>query len=207
MMTMRCSMRNGYILAINPRNEDESVRYETEDWMLGLTKQQIIEKMHVETSLDMHDDIEFVGMYWESKPDRNPHQDMVAEFMDKHDFPCGESMDDYRNAQLSELLFDFADQLKSMQQQLKHNYCDNLRGARAQLVLEEVGELMEALAYRNRKQVADAVGDIEYVVLGLAESFGINSEKVFCEVHDSNMSKDVGGHKPTGGHKPELKDV
>jgi predicted HAD superfamily Cof-like phosphohydrolase len=42
---------------------------------------------------------------------------------------------------------------------------------------------------RDLTAIADALGDLEYVVKGTAVSYGIDMEPVFKEVHESNMSK------------------
>jgi predicted HAD superfamily Cof-like phosphohydrolase len=60
---------------------------------------------------------------------------------------------------------------------------------RLELILEEVGELREAIGEANIVEVADALTDILYVVYGAGHSFGIDLDKCFEEVHSSNMSK------------------
>ena len=60
---------------------------------------------------------------------------------------------------------------------------------RYNLIDEELKELREALNERNIVEVADALTDILYVVYGAGHSFGINLDKCFEEVHNSNMSK------------------
>jgi len=45
----------------------------------------------------------------------------------------------------------------------------------------------------NIIEVADALGDILYVVMGMANRFGIDMELIFDEIHRSNMTK-IGGH-------------
>jgi predicted HAD superfamily Cof-like phosphohydrolase len=60
---------------------------------------------------------------------------------------------------------------------------------RIKLIEEEVGELKEAIEKRDFKEVADALSDILYVVYGAGHVFGIDLDKTFEEVHDSNMTK------------------
>src|SRR5690349_18706785 len=52
--------------------------------------------------------------------------------------------------------------------------------------------------------VADALGDLIYVILGMANRFGIEMEPVFQEIQNSNMTK-TGGHLNEAGKyiKPE----
>jgi predicted HAD superfamily Cof-like phosphohydrolase len=57
---------------------------------------------------------------------------------------------------------------------------------REKLILEELRELTEAATIVD---VADALGDLLYVVLGAAVTYGIDLEPVFKEIHRSNMTK------------------
>lgn len=57
------------------------------------------------------------------------------------------------------------------------------------LIEEELHELREALDDKNIVEVADALTDLLYVVYGAGHSFGIDLDKCFEEVHNSNMSK------------------
>jgi len=78
-------------------------------------------------------------------------------------------------------------------------------------VLEEAGELAEALglvipvigearavAEPNKVKVADALGDLLYVVYGAALEWGIPLDDVVAEIHRSNMTKDVGATRADG---------
>lgn len=62
---------------------------------------------------------------------------------------------------------------------------------RVHLIAEELGELSLALAEGDRVKVADALGDLAYVVLGAAVTYGIPLQEVFEEIHESNMTKAV----------------
>lgn len=61
--------------------------------------------------------------------------------------------------------------------------------ARLDLILEEVNELKNAIQEKDIKEVIDALSDICYVAYGMAASFGIDLDKFFDIVHNSNMSK------------------
>ena len=50
-------------------------------------------------------------------------------------------------------------------------------------------ELKDAVNKRDIKEVADALTDILYVTYGAGHAFGINLDKCFEEVQNSNMSK------------------
>ena len=57
------------------------------------------------------------------------------------------------------------------------------------LINEELSELREAVKKKDIKEVADALTDILYVTYGAGHAFGINLDKCFEEVQNSNMSK------------------
>jgi phosphoribosyl-ATP pyrophosphohydrolase len=60
---------------------------------------------------------------------------------------------------------------------------------RAQLIMEEAGECLVALGHGDEVELADALADLIYVAIGTAVTYGIPIEKIFDEVHRSNMSK------------------
>ena len=60
---------------------------------------------------------------------------------------------------------------------------------RLDLIKEELSELTEAMNNRDLLEVADALTDILYVTYGAGHAFGINLDKCFDEVQNSNMSK------------------
>ena len=49
--------------------------------------------------------------------------------------------------------------------------------------------MKEAINKKDIKEVADALTDILYVTYGVGHAFGINLDKCFEEVQNSNMSK------------------
>jgi|TARA_X000001036_G_C20357972_1_gene675310 predicted HAD superfamily Cof-like phosphohydrolase len=67
---------------------------------------------------------------------------------------------------------------------------------RYDLIKEELGELKDALNDKDIKEVADALTDILYVTYGAGHAFGINLDKCFEEVQNSNMSKLDSDGKP-----------
>ncbi len=60
---------------------------------------------------------------------------------------------------------------------------------RYDLIKEELNELKNAIESKDIKEVADALTDILYVTYGAGHAFGINLDKCFNEVQNSNMSK------------------
>ena len=66
---------------------------------------------------------------------------------------------------------------------------DKINKLRLDLIKEELNELTEAMNKRDLLEVADALTDILYVTYGAGHAFGINLDKCFEEVQNSNMSK------------------
>ena len=66
---------------------------------------------------------------------------------------------------------------------------DKITTLRFDLIKEELEELRVALEKKDIKEVADALTDILYVTYGAGHAFGIDLDKCFEEVQNSNMSK------------------
>ena len=66
---------------------------------------------------------------------------------------------------------------------------DKINKLRIDLIKEELDELKEAINNNDLLEVADALTDILYVTYGAGHAFGINLDKCFDEVQNSNMSK------------------
>ncbi len=66
---------------------------------------------------------------------------------------------------------------------------DKIISLRYELIREELEELRDALDKKDIKEVADALTDILYVTYGAGHAFGIDLDKCFQEVQNSNMSK------------------
>ena len=66
---------------------------------------------------------------------------------------------------------------------------DKINKLRVDLIKEELSELTEAMNNKDLLEVADALTDILYVTYGAGHAFGINLDKCFEEVQNSNMSK------------------
>ena len=72
---------------------------------------------------------------------------------------------------------------------------EDLKELRYNLIDEELSEYWDAV---NIYQVADAIGDLLYVVYGAAETHGIDIEPVFAEIHRANMQKLTGPKRADG---------
>ena len=66
---------------------------------------------------------------------------------------------------------------------------DKINKLRIDLIKEEIDELIEAMKNKDLLEVADALTDILYVTYGAGHAFGIDLDKCFDEVQNSNMSK------------------
>lgn len=67
---------------------------------------------------------------------------------------------------------------------------------RYNLIDEELEEFADACESGDLTKVADAIGDMLYVVFGAAVEFGINMQPVVDEIHRSNLTKLGADGKP-----------
>ena len=66
---------------------------------------------------------------------------------------------------------------------------NKINNLRYDLIKEELDELKDAMENNDLLEVADALTDILYVTYGAGHAFGIDLDKCFEEVQNSNMSK------------------
>ena len=83
-------------------------------------------------------------------------------------------------------------ELKNLSSYLKgvHRDTQDPRALRAELMLEELGESLEAMAENDELLLLDGLADLLYVAVGTATTFALPVEAAFTEVHRSNMSKE-----------------
>jgi len=91
------------------------------------------------------------------------------------------------------------------------------RTLRMRLLSEEMYEYTIAENENDLIEIADALADIIYIACGTAVSYGIPLDKVFEEVHRSNMAKLVDGkvllredgkiQKPASWTPPDIEGV
>ena len=81
---------------------------------------------------------------------------------------------------------------------------DKITSLRYDLIKEELEELKEAMDKKDIKEVADALTDILYVTYGAGHAFGIDLDKCFEEVQNSNMSKLGSNGKPIYNDKGKV---
>jgi len=73
---------------------------------------------------------------------------------------------------------------------------DKINKLRVDLIEEEVKELKEAINKKDLQETIDALTDILYVTYGAGHAFGVDLDKCFEEVQNSNMSKLDNNGKP-----------
>ena len=81
---------------------------------------------------------------------------------------------------------------------------EKITSLRYDLIKEELDEFKEALDKKDLKEVADALTDILYVTYGAGHAFGIDLDKCFEEVQNSNMSKLGEDGKPIYNEKGKV---
>ena len=89
--------------------------------------------------------------------------------------------------------------MKTFGQEVKDNVefpSEKIIKLRYELIKEELDELNQAIKDKDIKEIADALTDILYVTYGAGHAFGINLDKCFNEVQQSNMSKLGSDGKP-----------
>jgi predicted HAD superfamily Cof-like phosphohydrolase len=89
--------------------------------------------------------------------------------------------------------------MKAFKQEVKTNpslSSEKINQLRINLIKEELDELLEAIKKNDLLEVADALTDILYVTYGAGHAFGIDLDKCFQEVQNSNMSKLDNNGKP-----------
>jgi predicted HAD superfamily Cof-like phosphohydrolase len=97
--------------------------------------------------------------------------------------------------------------MRSMKQEVKDRPSwpkGETQDLRVDLIREELNELEEAMSTGTLVDVADALTDILYVTYGAGHAFGINLDKCFEEVQNSNMTKLDESGKPVYNDKGKV---
>ena len=66
---------------------------------------------------------------------------------------------------------------------------EKINNLRISLIKEELEEFKQAIKNNDLKETIDALTDILYVTYGAGHAFGVDLDKCFDEVQNSNMSK------------------
>lgn len=88
-------------------------------------------------------------------------------------------------------------QLRVLEFHAKHEFPINVKPGdipktdhvRTHLIAEELAELSLAIGEQNIVKIADAIGDLLYVVLGTAVTYGLPADLIFEEIANSNDTK------------------
>jgi predicted HAD superfamily Cof-like phosphohydrolase len=97
--------------------------------------------------------------------------------------------------------------MKTFGQEIKNKpglSTEKINKLRVSLINEELEEFKKAIKNNDLKEVADALTDILYVTYGAGHAFGINLDKCFDEVQQSNMSKLGDDGKPIYNDKGKV---
>ena len=120
-------------------------------------------------------------------------QSEVQKFHEKNGLPVGQLsriMSPPYEKSLKEVAQDVADIAQDILPFAEVEYGFDQRLHRMHLILEEAAELAKAFLSTDRIKVADALGDLLYVVLGTGVVYNIPLDRVFAEIQKSNMTKD-----------------
>lgn len=124
-------------------------------------------------------------------------QEAVAAFHDKFGFDNKKKLFMESDYEADTGLLKMADSLRGIARhpllaeiaKISREVHNDDRTWRAQLMIEEVAELVRALANKDTTTLADGIADSIYVILGTAETYEIPAKECFDEAHRSNMSK------------------
>ena len=121
-------------------------------------------------------------------------EEQVREFHIKHNFLLDEMLSNHCRELSTNYLNHLAEQLEIQSRSLNMvaigaSSLGDERLYRAWLMVEELKEVIEAMALNNEVLLADALGDLGYVTEGTAITYNIPLQAVFDEIHKSNMTK------------------
>lgn len=114
-------------------------------------------------------------------PDENVREFVLNSLAKKGDF--------INSVQAFHLLYDCPDDTAIGTTEGASHMTDERLRLRLDLIEEEYLELKEATLYRDEIEMADALGDIAYVVVGFALELGIDLAEIVDEIQASNMTK------------------
>ena len=118
----------------------------------------------------------------------------VKVFHRKQGFPCDRDLTSYKNDEettqyLDHLASGLSMSAKTIENRMKLANSYDLRIARAQLMIEELGETIVGLANCDEVETLDGLSDLAFVTIGTAVSFGLPLNEGLEEVCSSNLTK------------------
>lgn len=120
----------------------------------------------------------------------------VRDFHEKYGLPVDENLRDHKGIEATHSLKLLAAEIHTITEDSLERAVSTRKGGdhrlwRMHLLLGEVAELAQSLAERNEIELADALGDLDYVVKGTAVTYNIPLDYVAAEIHKSNMTKQL----------------
>lgn len=121
-------------------------------------------------------------------------EDKVAMFHLKHKYTVGMNLEFHNSQSAKSILLELADKLEIQAKSIKMAALGTMsvgddRLYRSWLIIEELAESVRAMANNDEIELADGLGDLQYVLSGTAITFDIPLKAIFEEVHKSNMTK------------------
>lgn len=100
---------------------------------------------------------------------------------------------------------DIADMMALFKQQVRYHPTVQVSAKevelRKNLISEECKELLDAIDRNDLVKIADGIADLIVVTLGTANTYGIDTEDVWNEVHQNNLTKASGPEDPVTGKR------
>lgn len=141
----------------------------------------------------------------------------LREFHKKQRFELDHPLQSCQDARTTALLSDLAADLKLLTIDLERQCTDRRRDVRlrrAQLMVEETGEVVEAMRDLDEEKLCDGLADDQFVTIGTSETFGLPTRDALVEVCDSNLTKDLRAvedhrlrHKGPNYRPPDMRRV
>lgn len=121
-------------------------------------------------------------------------EEMVTEFHTKHKFCLGQKLVEHVNGESTKDLLYTADKLEIICRTIANRAVGSQalgdeRLYRTYLMVEELREIVSAMAENNEVELADGLGDLSYVTSGTAVTYDIPLRSIVEEIHRSNMTK------------------
>lgn len=121
-------------------------------------------------------------------------EQMVKEFHLKNGYKVNGFLTEEHNMFTESVLQDITENLFKIQKTYQELACriqetGDARLYRTLLIVEELAEIVDAMANKNEIELADGLGDLMYVVIGTAITYSIPLYEVFAEIQKANMAK------------------
>jgi len=126
----------------------------------------------------------------------NRHINSVKAFHEKNGFRVGVDLKEDDTSEVEDVERDMLNDAASAMflaatamQRHMGKYLHSVRIERAQIMIEELAETVEALITRDEVALLDGLADLQFVTMGTAVAYGLPLEEAHSEVCRSNLSK------------------